>query len=132
MSGADSDTDSDPQSPPDPRDFSGGSDSDVNEKILQKLSHLEDNQQQAQEERRDLRGRVDRGVNSIRHHVNREDNHQSSLEDIYLAVIIATIGIGVIGLLSSILVSGFGFVPLFVIGLSFLVYAYSQGLPTEI
>ena len=87
----------------------------------------------AQRERQHLRGKIDRKMDGLERHVKREDDPtEFTAEDVYRSVILATFGVGILGLLISILVSGFGFTPLFVIGLLFLSFAYNKGLPDKL
>lgn len=55
-----------------------------------------------------------------------------SLEMIYKSVVLATIVLGIFGLAISVVAGGYGFTPIFVIGLLFLIYAYRQPLPSTI
>ncbi|WP_148263625.1 undecaprenyl-diphosphate phosphatase [Halopiger xanaduensis] len=118
---------------PNPRDLVDNSEDEIDERIIQNLQNIQENQELAQQERKHLRGKINRKMDGLERHVKKEnDPTEFTAEDLYRSVVLATIFVGVVGMLISIIVSGYGFIPLFGIGIAFLIFAYKMGIPDEL
>lgn len=94
-----------------------------NQETLQRLDQVERQLEEVQQKSRQAKYE--------RNHMMEHSNHQTNWDanEIFKAVTLAAFGIGAIGLLGALVSGGYGFVPLFIVGMTFLVFAYKHGLP---
>lgn len=108
------------QTPSQSRPWPSGDSGNISKEEVEQLRDLAEG---AKEQANDNASQI-----AARRHTYKQ-HHQQTLEDVYSAAILAGIGVGVLGLLAALAVGGYGFAAIFIAGLLFLGYAYSQGLP---
>lgn len=86
------------------------------ERVHEELEHLRRRAKKGEHERSEIMDRVAR------------QSHWS-VEDTFKSAIIAAFGLGVLGLIASLALGGYGFSLMFALGLMFVAYAHWHGLP---
>jgi len=119
---ADTDAKPDQIPGPGPTDFTGmPSDDEVDGEVKNMVEQVLNNQVEASAERQKMKRRLENGQNGLPDDV-------WTFSDTVNSLIWVSIGVGILGIISTFAAGAYTYLPLFVMGLLFLVYSHSVDL----